>query len=82
MSHLFRKFTHRTLNPVRIYYISELGLLEETGDDAVFRLFLGEPEGAQLDDLLSGDLAYGRLMDERGVAVVGHQFRRPGLRRL
>ncbi len=39
-----------------------------------FRLFLGQAQGAQLQDLLPGDFADGGLVDEGGVRVQGVQL--------
>ena len=50
-------------------------LSEEAVDYLLLRLGLGQAERHELYDLVAGDLAYGGLVDERGVYVVRLQLR-------
>ena len=49
--------------------------LQEAADDLLLGFLLGQAEGHELVELLTGDLADGRLVDEAGIDGVGRDLR-------
>lgn len=46
-------------------------LLEEAVDDLFLACFSVRPQGHQLDELFTGDLADGCLVDQTGIHIIG-----------
>ena len=53
-------------------------LFQESGDYLILGFFFGEAQGHQLCQLLTGDLAYGGLVDEAGLHGIRGQLRHCG----
>ena len=63
------------LSPKQRISITPRTSLQETADDLLLGFLLGQTEGHELVELLTGDLADGRLVDEAGIDGVGRDLR-------